>query len=177
MIQKIKKDKLKFLIKKSLLGVFAIYIGILLFVLVFKFPTGLVRNAIVNWMNGGEFYRMQPQLVPFKTIINYIGHVEAVHDWFFKNLACNIIMFVPYGFLLPFVLKNKTKRAVRVIISGIVISVSIEAFQYITALGLCDIDDVILNTIGVLLGFFAYKLTMLEFKLVHKFTGLLDSLV
>lgn len=151
-------NKFKNLIKKIVPVIFIIYMVILFAVLVLKIPTGLVRHTIMYWADGGEFCRMKPQLVPFKTIIEYLGYVHAIRDWFFKNLACNIIMFIPYGFMLPYIWQEKARPVIKVFVSGILLSVCIEAFQYITALGQCDIDDVILNTLGIVIGVLGYKL-------------------
>lgn len=91
-------------------GIFALYLGILFIVIVLKFPTGLVSNTIKGWMKGAEVARLTPQLIPFKTIIPYIQQARAITDWFVKNLACNIIMFMPYGFLYPFVMEKSIQK-------------------------------------------------------------------
>ncbi len=137
---------------------FAIYIAALILVIILKFPTGMVSSAIKYRMDGGNFGRVAPQFVPFKTIISYVSQVQTVSDWFFENLACNIIMFMPYGFLVPMIIKKQKFLCFRVIVSGGFLSILIEIFQYITALGVCDIDDVILNTLGTALGFGIYKI-------------------
>lgn len=146
--------------------IFIMYIILLLFVIVLKFPTDMIRGVINAWLDGGDVNRLPLQLIPFKTIIFYVSHVQTIYDWFFKNLACNVIMFAPYGFLVPLISK-KINIGRKVILSGCIFSVLIEIFQYITALGLCDIDDVILNTLGVLLGFGIYKIAknvLVKFK-------------
>ena len=132
---------------------FVVYILILLLVIVFKYPTGMVSSSIERWKAGEEINRMEPQLVPFKTIVFYIKRVQAAYDWFFKNLACNIIMFMPYGFLIPFVRNINRLRGVKIIVTGCLLSILIEVLQYVTAFGQMDIDDVILNTLGVTLGY------------------------
>lgn len=129
---------------------------IVVIVLVLKFPTGLVSGAIKYWMDGGEFVRGEPQLVPFKTTILYIKHVHSLTDWFFKNLACNLIMFIPYGFLTPMFMKPYKHMGLKVMLTATLVSVGIEIFQYITALGLCDIDDVMLNVISAMIGYGIY---------------------
>lgn len=63
-----------------------------------------------------------------------------------QNLQ-NILFFVPFGMLFP-VKKWKT-----VLISAVVFSILIEALQYIVGLGLCELDDVICNTLGAMIGF------------------------
>ena len=145
-------------IKKYSGVLFALYMVLLVLVIVLKFPTGLVSGTIQSWKSGGEFHRMAPQLIPFQTIIEYVSQVHSLNDWFIKNLVCNIIMFMPYGFLFPFIMKGDKNIGVKVILSGCMVSVVIEIFQYVTALGQCDIDDVILNTVGVVLGYAIYRI-------------------
>lgn len=143
---------------------FAVYMGLVILVLVLKFPTGLVSSNVKVWLDGGDVTRMSPQLKPFDTIVLYVKNVQAVTDWFFKNLACNIIMFIPYGLLTPLFMKKWKYMGIKVAVSAIVTSLSIEIFQYATAFGLCDIDDVILNVAGAILGYAIYKL-------IHKFVN------
>lgn len=150
--------KLLRVIRKYSRYLFGIYMFILIAVIVMKFPTGLVVGTIQKWKAGEDVVRMSPQLLPLKTIVDYVKNVQSVHDWFFKNLACNIVMFIPYGFLAPMLKRGSTPPMTCVIVSGILLSCFIEIFQYVTALGLCDIDDVILNTVGVLLGVIVYKI-------------------
>ncbi len=69
----------------------------------------------------------------------------------------NILMFIPFGFLLPTVFKRLSsfKKAVIIIFS---FSFSIEFIQYFIGRS-SDIDDLILNTLGGSLGFMLYVLT------------------
>lgn len=137
---------------------FISYILFLILVIVLKYPTGLVSGAIKSWQNGVSFKRLTPQMIPFKNIIFYVKRMQVWHDWFGLNLACNVLMFIPYGILLPVIKKNHDKLIRTVLLSGCIFSICIEIFQYITGFGLCDIDDVIMNTLGVGIGFTIYKL-------------------
>lgn len=151
-------SKKKKIIKNSFIVLFVIYILLLFLVLLFKYPTTMVSDAVARWKSGAEIVRIKPQLVPFQTIVEYIKNVQAPYDWFFKNLACNLIMFIPYGFLLPAFWKNGHYRGLKIVISGCILSIVIEVLQYITAFGQMDIDDVILNTLGVVIGYELFRL-------------------
>ena len=59
----------------------------------------------------------------------------------------DVLLFIPFGFLFP---KNTLRLAM---ISGFLLSMGIEAMQYFGCLGLCELDDVICNTLGSLAGF------------------------
>ena len=58
----------------------------------------------------------------------------------------NVLFFVPFGLLHPI------KKCKAVLITALFFSVFIEASQYVFALGLCELDDVICNTLGAMFG-------------------------
>lgn len=64
----------------------------------------------------------------------------------------NIVFFVPFGFFHP----NQNWKAI--LISGAVFSLLIEIIQYVGCLGLCELDDLICNSLGALIGFWIYLL-------------------
>ena len=61
-------------------------------------------------------------------------------------------------------MKKHKHMAIRVGVSAALVSVGIELFQFLTALGLCDIDDVILNVVGAMLGYCIYRLANIFFE-------------
>jgi len=63
-----------------------------------------------------------------------------------QNLL-NIAFFVPFGIFFPL------KKWIVILISACAFSVLIEAAQYFFRLGLCELDDVICNTLGAMIGF------------------------
>ena len=148
---------LKF-IKKYSRVIFIIYILVLLLVLVLKFPQMNMFHSIVDgWKTGNRSrFVTESQYIPFKTIIEYVRHVHSFDDWFFKNLACNILMFMPFGFLAPLFMKRN--KVWQILIYGMIASFSIEVLQVLLAVGTGDIDDIILNAFGTLIGFGIYKL-------------------
>jgi len=76
----------------------------------------------------------------------------------FINLVGNVIMFIPLGFFLPYIWKKQ--RAVLItLLSVAVLIVAVEALQFFSLLGSCDIDDLILNLTGALLGYIFWKLS------------------
>ncbi len=73
------------------------------------------------------------------------------------NLAGNVGMFIPLGIFLPAVWK-RLRRLWLFLLCILGIIVAVELIQLVTLLGKCDVDDVLLNTIGALLGFGGYML-------------------
>lgn len=86
--------------------------------------------------------------------------------WF--EIRANILLFIPIGFLLPMVIKKPVWLPP---VIGIGISVIIELIQLITHRGTCETDDVISNTIGILIGyvfFWLVKVLIIVFKSIKK---------
>jgi glycopeptide antibiotics resistance protein len=77
-------------------------------------------------------------------------------DFYYQSLG-NVAWFVPFGMLLPLMLRTKHK-AVHVIFWGILLSLFIETMQFYMHTGIADIDDVIFNTTGALIGSLMYVL-------------------
>ncbi|MDY3350494.1 VanZ family protein [Riemerella anatipestifer] len=71
------------------------------------------------------------------------------------NILGNIIMFIPFGFLGWCYPKYQNLRILS--LDFIVAITLVESMQYFTRLGVFDIDDILLNTFGVLLGYWIYK--------------------
>lgn len=63
-----------------------------------------------------------------------------------------MLLFLPLGFLLPAAF-TLFKQMRRVLLAGLALSVLVEIIQYVTHLGLCELDDMINNTYGTLLGY------------------------
>lgn len=70
----------------------------------------------------------------------------------FRNIVLNILLFAPLGFLLP-IYSDKLKKAYKVVGIGLAVTVIIEIIQYITKLGIFEIDDILNNTLGTLIGY------------------------
>lgn len=67
----------------------------------------------------------------------------------------NLMLFIPFGILLPLCLPKARKSWV-CILSGCLISILIETVQYLTQRGNCELDDVIMNTLGTAAGWGIY---------------------
>lgn len=72
----------------------------------------------------------------------------------------NVIMFIPWGLLLPVIIRlfRRGAGAWLCILSGFLASVSLETVQYLTQRGHCQLDDVVMNTLGTLAGWLLFKL-------------------
>ena len=90
-------------------------------------------------------------LVPFKEIFRY----NFGSKLFIKNIVGNVLLYMPFGLFVSAYLDNK--KIFPIFILALISSVSIEFVQL--AIGrVFDVDDIILNIIGALLGYFIYRL-------------------
>lgn len=155
-------------LEKLIKPLFIVYVCVLIFVVILKFPTWLAWDVFQKRIHGNTVTRLEPQLIPFKTITLYWNSMQTLTDWFGKNLICNIIIFIPYGFLIPFLMKESKGIFLKTVISGIIVITFIEIFQYVSALGHCDVDDLIMNTLSILIGYGFYLLTKMFLRKIQE---------
>lgn len=139
---------------------FVLYVYALLKVILFKFNTikvtylwhqlqGGLRNPdyIIERLQSGN-------LIPFREISRNIHNLSS-HDLI--NLVGNIAVFIPYGIFLLLISKSKSMSFIGVLIRSFCLSLCLECSQLVFGIGTFDVDDLILNTFGGLIGYVAFK--------------------
>ncbi len=130
------KNKRKIVLYKEVLALFfMIYILCLFQVVTFQDTTSVTGN----------------NLIPFKEIFRY----SLGSRLFIKNVLGNVVMFIPYGFFCSYILKEN--RYLPILVLTLIASVSIETTQLMIG-RVFDIDDIMLNTVGGMIGFYVYIL-------------------
>ncbi len=128
-----------------LVCLFVFYLLILIYFLFFAENLGRNETA-VHGVN----------LQPFKEIRRYLTYAEYIgYPYVILNLLGNVLAFVPFGMFLP-VIPRKRPRWYTVILSSVLFSVLVEVLQLASSLGTCDVDDVILNSFGGIIGWCIY---------------------
>ena len=77
-------------------------------------------------------------------------------SWFVLQMIENVIMYMPFGFLFPFLLEEKLsgwKLFVITLIAGLAVSFTTESMQYLFKIGLFEFDDLFHNGLGIVIGF------------------------
>lgn len=94
-------------------------------------------------------------IIPFYIFVDFYNECikKGEYNYLFINIFGNILLFIPIGFLLPYLFNIKYKR---VMLYGIMFSFIVEIIQ-IWLPRVTDIDDIILNNIGVYIGILLYK--------------------
>ena len=87
------------------------------------------------------------------------GDVRISNWTSMEGIILNILLFIPLGYLSPSCM-NLLDRWWKVMLTGLAVSFIIEVVQLLTRLGYADIDDLVNNTIGALIGYCLYKLIL-----------------
>ncbi|MGZ9584480.1 VanZ family protein [Paenibacillus marinisediminis] len=93
-------------------------------------------------------------LIPFVTIKQFLQVDNFNFMIWFINIVGNIGVFVPFGVLIPIIIKVRLWKFILLFMTSITI---MEVLQMLSRRGSFDIDDIILNTLGVLIGYSIYR--------------------
>lgn len=97
-------------------------------------------------------------LKPFLEIGRGIRYIDRVGAYYVLiNIGGNIAAFMPFGWLLPLISEHKQNTG-KVLLKTFLLSLSAETIQLITRTGAFDVDDLILNTVGGIQGYWCYVL-------------------
>lgn len=142
----IKNHEKPVIYKELLMLSFAIYILCLFQVVTFQDDT--------SWSNNN--------FIPFQEILRY----DITSRLFIKNVLGNMLLFLPFGFFVSYYLKND--KIPLTIILTIIASTSIEIVQMCIG-RVFDVDDIILNIFGGIIGYVFYKIMKVTGNILPKF--------
>jgi glycopeptide antibiotics resistance protein len=116
----------------------------------------------IHFTDYAQQLKLNINLEPLRTIKLYRYILEnsqnnALLRHAFINLVGNVVMFVPLGFFLPYLWKRQ-RNLFMCLLTGMLLIIGIEVTQFFSLLGCCDVDDLILNMAGILLGYLCWKL-------------------
>jgi glycopeptide antibiotics resistance protein len=141
--------------RKRLISAFTLiaYSAILIKLVVFKTkPLLETKHLRIKFTDHGTG---QANILPFKTIWPYL-HGRPRLLIAIVNLVGNIAPFVPIGFLVPFVYRKMTWQKSLVLASAV--GLAMEGLEVVFRVGIFDIDDVILNAFGVMIGYWVFAI-------------------
>ena len=139
--------------------VFAIYILLLIKLIIFKYPWENLMAITKSWEKGVILEGLTTANFELgKSIRMYIRYFDKFPFWNgFANLIGNVLVFIPYGFLLPMVYPACGKWW-RVFYCAVGFVMCIELFQLFSAFGAFDVDDILLNVLGTMIGYGLFSL-------------------
>lgn len=138
--------------------IFILYILVLLYILLLK---GNIADSPQDFTVASQgIFRLPSNynLTPFKTIMIFVNDVRATNSLYsYLNLFGNIVLLIPFGFFVPLLTKRK-KTFLLTFLTGTLFILLIEFVQLITIWGIFDIDDYLLNILGVLIGWIGQRI-------------------
>ena len=123
---------------------FIIYMCVLVYVVFFA-------KAMGRTPQDGYVYNLTP-LKEIKRFMKYIWDNDALGRPARLKIFGNIIAFMPFGIYLPYTSESKL-GFISTFLYTFSLSLTIELVQLITKVGSCDVDDIILNTLGGVIGY------------------------
>lgn len=146
-----KTTGMKKYVRPILWTTFGIYCFLLIYILF------LSRGAMIHY-SYAQYFRQFTNFVPFRTIIEYVERYNnGFRNLSVVNLLGNFFLFTPMGMLLPCVFP-KLNRFWKVTLTVLGMVVAVEITQGLLRVGSVDIDDVLFNVIGAMIGYGIIKI-------------------
>jgi glycopeptide antibiotics resistance protein len=134
---------------------FVCFVILLNWIIIFKISSELILTDSFDGMIEKPFKeRFMLGAIPFifsKDALNYL-----------TDFLLNIIIFIPFGILFPTLTKKRT--FFRFLLVAFLISLTFEIFQLITLWGQFDVDDLISNSLGFIVGYLFYLFILKDMK-------------
>lgn len=129
--------------------IFLGYIGLLVYFMFFAESLG--RTSVVSSRYGYRY-----NLEPLKEIKRFMYNIDTLGMWpVFLNIGGNILAFVPFGYFMPSLSVHRLKF-LNVLLMTFELSFIIELIQLLSKVGSFDVDDLILNTLGGIMGYILF---------------------
>lgn len=142
-----------------------VYFFTLIDIILFKYGAGTEHDCGLN-LQIGRF-------------IDIMRYDDSRHFGLINSLG-NIALFIPSGVIFAYLLSRKRDSIWRSILSVILcgfVSTVLESIQYITACGTADVDDILLNTLGGLIGVVVYHILLKRSSVRHSLSATLVFLL
>ncbi|MFB5763498.1 VanZ family protein [Paenibacillus medicaginis] len=145
----------------SLRALLVLYIYVLVKIILLKFHSldlGFLWGQLLTGLQHPGLIAQQlhtGNLVPFWEISRSL---RSLTDHTLLNLFGNVAIFIPLGILLGLMFKKEGMPGIKICICAFFLSLGLETAQLLFRIGQFDVDDILLNTAGGLLGFVIYRI-------------------
>lgn len=139
---------------------FAVYCLVMLWLL-------FHRASRLTYMPYWDTVRANLNLVPFRTMRLFWDSYSFMPRAAMINLAGNVAVFIPLGLFLPCLWKNQ-QRLWLFALTVVLAVAAVEVTQLFTFTGSCDVDDLILNLAGSIIGFGIFSIPAVKRGLTEK---------
>ena len=146
---------MKKVVRPILWAVFGLYCLALVYVL-------FLNRGSRSYYSYAQYFQAFTNFIPFKTITGYIQRYNnGFQNLSVTNLLGNFVLFLPMGMALPCLFK-KLNRFWKVVLCVLGMVVFVEIAQGILRVGSVDIDDVIFNVCGAMIGYGLIKIPFIN---------------
>lgn len=154
-----------------------LYFSISMYILLFLWLIVFTYVSPIELFNPDRLSIRSVNLIPFQEIGRYLsGTISS--SVAINNLLGNIVLFIPFGLYLQ--LFKEDKRVLPNVSIVFFVSLVIEILQFVLAIGISDVDDIVLNTIGGIIGIFIYKMLSLwlnDLKKTRRIITIVSSVI
>lgn len=141
---------------RKLRMIFILYLLLVIRLIIFKYPYAQLKEIAGAWEKDVILEGLDTaNFTLLKTIRMYIDYSYMLNS--FENLVGNIAVFIPFGFLFPYVFKRGRNFFI-MFLNVFLFVLGIEVFQLFSAFGAFDVDDILLNCAGAVIGYICYIL-------------------
>ncbi len=137
---------------------FWIYLAVLMYLLFFSEYYGRTAG-LSEYHYNLELFR---EISRFWTYRQKLGMAAVL-----TNLVGNVVCFMPFGFFLPNMYGVFRRHGSLVILFGFLLTCTVETLQMLTRVGAFDVDDILLNTCGAVLGYLLNRVCRLLRRKLH----------
>ena len=123
---------------------FTVYILFLIYFLIFSDWYG--RDQVLE-----EYHY---NFIPFREMKRFWKYRKQLGVWSVINLFGNVVIFIPFGFFEA--VASLRRSFLWTVADGFFLSMVVEFFQFISKVGRFDVDDLLLNTSGVIIGYLGF---------------------
>lgn len=153
-------------IKHKILWIAALIIYLYLLTKLILFKGGPVDFEVVRVQLTAFLH--QPDLIHTRTV-NLTPFQEISRDWNSLSLhrpgtaihlVGNVMAFIPLGMFIPMLMGSKLLSGANVFLSSLLLSLGYEVTQLLTGMGIFDVDDLMLNTLGGVIGYILFTMAL-----------------
>ncbi|MBH5316376.1 VanZ family protein [Paenibacillus sp. GSMTC-2017] len=108
-------------------------------------------------------------IIPFREISRSL---HSINGHSIVNLLGNVVIFIPLGILLGLLFDHERMAGVRIWVCSLFLSLSLEIAQLLFMIGQFDVDDLLLNSLGGLLGYAICRAVVITFRCVSNETNM-----
>lgn len=120
----------------------------------------ILIGIYMGCVSGVTLFNREPTGIPRMNLDlfwSYRAVLENHSSKLFVEIICNIIMCIPFGIMIPLLLRW-ARNFFLFLLCDVAFTVFIESVQYITTRGLFELDDIVNNALGGIIGYFVFYL-------------------